>query len=539
MTLMSAFQRWVEWFRTQHKNCCGYRNGCGRPRKSQLVSHQVVFIMHPRYVQFSGWCSFESRRERGVDECDVKLFMDTLDTILPNRLKGSIGVVRSHELLVFSFRMPVSVDSLCEVEHISRSAISAGILSIKDIKPRVRKEPSPQVRKHNAEFGHVVQFSRSVCDHHQHLFKVDDLITRGYPYFEMFLKATCPDGTPLNVEVCRLEQTSSSLVWHQRFSEFVNLRHYELLSEFISFRNKGTTIFRPIASSEPASPLDISSLFLNTQRRAKTRCRNIVKSIASSFSRCIMCFKEVPAWEPCFAHNYHILTTNDSTCAIAIPIDFSPTIRFQDYGKHWYGVVLGRIVVLSCHLTSHDAESGPGVVMIREVLKFHAKECSLIRAMGHEPITAIGSDVNCSLPPDAEGVTGPLVLKPLKSHTAGMQSLVLGFFQALGVRLANTFGLSYADQLWTRGRKNKRAQIDFNGFSYGVAANCRVVTESLMHLTGSDHRPVLSRFHASLPPSSTYSATARSTLKGWRPCGPDATLSMSTLAFKEGRHIQS
>ena len=92
---------------------------------------------------------------------------------------------------------------------------------------------------------------------------------------------------------------------------------------------------------------------------------------------------------------------------------------------------------------------------------------------------------------------------------------------------------------WTRGRKDKRSQIDFIGLTHGVVGNGHVVSEFLKHISGSDHRALLSKFQTRLPPVPTYSATARATLKGWTPSGPQAAPSLAMLAFKEGRSINS
>ena len=177
------------------------------------------------------------------------------------------------------------------------------------------------------------------------------------------------------------------------------------------------------------------------------------------------------------------------------------------------------------HILDHTVENGRAEKVFSETINF----VNSVRTQFSDVHFSIilGVDANVTLPKEYAGITGSHLLQPAKSHSKHMQAAVLGWLEALNVRVLN----SYADalcspepsSLWTCGvkrRLSKRTQIDYICVSENISGEA-FPFELFEHVfQKSDHRLVYSDLMMDRPITSTQCRP--STMKGWAPADSDA-----------------
>ena len=256
----------------------------------------------------------------------------------------------------------------------------------------------------------------------------------------------------------------------------------------------------------------------------------------------MVCIQESASWGKLNGFQYSGLTVlcgdapdRLSDCCFLVPSLWLPATRKTYFGRDWSGIVLGNSIFISAHIIDHTKEGGRAERVFQETLNYTYK----IRSQFSEEDFAVvlGVDANVTLPADYDNVSGSSVLQPAPSHKPSMQSAVIGWMQALGVRALNTFGhqLGNVDPgvMWTCGTKRrlgKRTQIDFVCVSANMNGTASPSSVDAKCFRRSDHRPVTAHL---VYDDSTFKVQCKErSLKGWRPAGEDELSMFQARCFE-------
>lgn len=187
--------------------------------------------MHvPKYLEFRFWCQHEDWIAQGLDEIDVVSFRATLISLLPSRLRDAVGLIKLHEIKVYSFRLPVEPCALEQIKYIVHSACYAVLLLIRGLRPRACQELPPERRAANREFAKLVSFVRKLCSS-CHAFELNELVVSGHPGFDIFIRASSVEADDLASEACKFDLSSKLPSWHRTDLALVGHSSISLLSE--------------------------------------------------------------------------------------------------------------------------------------------------------------------------------------------------------------------------------------------------------------------------------------------------------------------
>ena len=187
---------------------------------------------------------------------------------------------------------------------------------------------------------------------------------------------------------------------------------------------------------------------------------------------------------------HELLTHEESSCAIAIPRNLTGAVHYRSHGSHYYGIMLGDLILVSIHITDHSS-NGNGAKTFDEVVKFveHAKSQTPVNV---QPMVFVVGDFNVTLPKLSDDVVGKFVMDPLPSHKLHMQNFVLNYMSRLQLYAPATFLQSRPGQMWTRANKTqtKLSQIDYvlcQHHNVSHVSNLSWPTSLKLH---SDHKPI-------------------------------------------------
>ena len=177
----------------------------------------------------------------------------------------------------------------------------------------------------------------------------------------------------------------------------------------------------------------------------------------------------------------------------AIPSDFACDVRESVFSKKYTFVVMFGTIWFSVHLLCHGDVSQDDL-------------CSMLNEMVHVVINlrrhhtsriVIGCDLNVSLGPNLQGLTGTRVQPNANSASARWREAVTEWMHSLRLRAVCTFDYDSTssrtgwdcEEKWTHQNFNKggKYQLDFILVSNYVRGEASVVRGFDM---GSDHRPI-------------------------------------------------
>ena len=243
-----------------------------------------------------------------------------------------------------------------------------------------------------------------------------DLVVRGNPEYEILLDGTHFGGS-LCIEVATTNSSSLEVKWSRDFANLigapVTVITWDCHLASGRRRNQNSSLSR------------LTVLSWNTTKRRGIGARTIRRDIYAHDPTSVACFQKGPRWKRQLLRSCELHTNEASTCAISIPSVLTDRISDAGHAKYWYAVVVDQFVILSAHLTTNDPDQGDGANTVRETTEFCRKSTTRLKANGVKPVVSLATDVNYSVPPLVDDVTGPTVAKPLKSHSQAMQPFVL------------------------------------------------------------------------------------------------------------------
>ena len=214
-------------------------------------------------------------------------------------------------------------------------------------------------------------------------------------------------------------------------------------------------------------------------------------------------------------------------CGFLVPAaGLNPLVRDAIHKPYWSGLLLPGLLIFSAHFihkSPTDGNTDTYIDRIRQETQDFYIACS--KKYPKEKLSVVACfDANVTLPPSHLGITGPLTLPPLRSHTCSMQHGILSWLLQFGLRALNTFGVDNSPHLlWTCGWKRSlpdRSQIDYVAVSEDVLGSAYPAREwdvrgNEVLRKGMDHRRVignleLQRDNLPRPPEGH-------SLKGWKP----------------------
>ena len=175
--------------------------------------------------------------------------------------------------------------------------------------------------------------------------------------------------------------------------------------------------------------------------------------------------------------------------AVAIPRDFACDVREKVFSKRYTFVVLFGTVWCSVHASQDD---------LRSMLKEMEDVVIYLRGRHHTSRIVIGSDLNVSLAPSLEGLTGSRIHPNANGASSRWREAVTKWMHSLRLRALCTFDhcLSFPhvewdhDVCWTHKNSNKggRFQLDYMLVSEHVHGEACVVRGG--YRLNSDHWPI-------------------------------------------------
>eukprot|EP00974_Lingulodinium_polyedra_P101378 9821871-Lingulodinium_polyedra.AAC.1 len=179
----------------------------------------------------------------------------------------------------------------------------------------------------------------------------------------------------------------------------------------------------------------------------------------------------------------------DFTTGIIVPAGYNTAVRAFGGGKHWCGIAVGHVVVLSIHFLWDK------YLNIEENLDEADRFIENAKAGWEDRCTVVaGMDANCTLPRCMGGITGDCIRDPLRSHGEDRHLKITAWMEAHDLRAANTFDFGIREESWTCGRDRKqedRSTIDYLAVSRDLKGGCTTIKEDLEGMGTADHRPLL------------------------------------------------
>ena len=198
----------------------------------------------------------------------------------------------------------------------------------------------------------------------------------------------------------------------------------------------------------------------------------------------VMLLQEVRNWQggQGVLPGYEHYTDLDVDIAVAIPRDFACDARESVFSKKYTFVVMFGTIWCSVHVTCHgDASLDDLCLMLSEMEHVVVN----LRRRHHTSRIVIGCDLNVSLAPNLEGLTGASIHPNANSASTRWREAVTEWMHPLRLRAACTFDYEDTgwrtgwghDERWTHQNSNKggRYQLDYLLLSNYVRGEASVV----------------------------------------------------------------
>ena len=162
----------------------------------------------------------------------------------------------------------------------------------------------------------------------------------------------------------------------------------------------------------------------------------------------VMLMQEVRNWQGCqgVLPGYELYTDLDVDTAIAIPRDFACDVRESVFSKKYTFVVMFGTIWGSVHLPYHGDVSQDDLCLMLSVTEHVVIN---LRRRHHTSRIVIGCDLNVSLAPNVEGLTGARIHPNANSASARWHEAVTEWMHSLRLRAACT--LDYDNTGWRTG----------------------------------------------------------------------------------------
>ena len=233
----------------------------------------------------------------------------------------------------------------------------------------------------------------------------------------------------------------------------------------------------------------------------------------------VMLLQEVRNWQggQGVLSGYELYTDLDVDTAIAVPLNYACNVCDCVFSKKYTFIVMFGTIWCSVHLPCHGDTSFDDLCLMLSEMEHVV---ITLRRRHHTSKMVFGCDLNVSLAPNLEGLTGSRIHPNANSAPARWREAVMEWMHSLRLRAACTFecedtfwnsSWDYGEK-WTHENSNKggRYQLDYLLVSNYVRGKASVVRG---YDLGSDHRPI----DANLRLKEMWGTTERMehTQKGW------------------------
>ena len=233
------------------------------------------------------------------------------------------------------------------------------------------------------------------------------------------------------------------------------------------------------------------------QQRGAAEAGDVKFAVEQRMGTAVMLLQEVRNWPggQGVLSGYELYTDIDLDTAVAIPRDFACDVREKVLSKKYTFVVLFGTVWGSVHLPCHGDVSQDD---LWSMLKEMEDVVINLRRRHHTSRIVIGSDLNVSLAPSLEGLTGSRIHPNANGASSRWREAVTEWMHSLRLRALCTFDhcltLPHVEwdhgSCWTHRNSNKGGlfQLDYMLVSEHVQGEACVVRGGY-HLN-SDHWPI-------------------------------------------------
>ena len=253
----------------------------------------------------------------------------------------------------------------------------------------------------------------------------------------------------------------------------------------------------------------------NLQKKNQRRwMRRVIDRLGSSMDNCVALLQEVASWEAAEYKGYSIITRLGDDCGVAVPRIFSEHVGDTIFASCFTAVLIFRTVFISVHLP----DTGKPDVVFEETLEALTVSLQSLKSRNKYSHIVMGGDLNYTLPPNLEGISGPLVAsRTAQSKRRG--NALIRFLSEFDLRAVNTWrgGAHLSDEPYTWYRRKMQTQIDYILVSSRVLGEAGV--ESNLGIR-SDHKPVIGCFSVE---GFGEVVSRPSPLLGWEPLDNDAS----------------
>ena len=118
----------------------------------------------PGYIEIKDFnCSWEERREKGIDRPRAERFVNSVKEHLPEPLRPHMKDIRLSGLMNHKIGIDTTPKHSRELRGVVQDIITNQDFKINDVIPRVGLEPSPERKQKNRDFGKFVDCVRKAA----------------------------------------------------------------------------------------------------------------------------------------------------------------------------------------------------------------------------------------------------------------------------------------------------------------------------------------------------------------------------------------
>ena len=176
----------------------------------------------------------------------------------------------------------------------------------------------------------------------------------------------------------------------------------------------------------------------NLKQRGAAEVGDVKFAVEQRMGSAVMLLQEVRIWpgDQGVLSGYELYTDMDLDTAVAMPRDFAYDVRHKVQSKKYTLVVLFGTVWGSVHLPCHgDVSQDDLWSMLKEMEDVHID----LRRRHHTSRNVIGSDLNVSLAPCLEGLTGSRIHPNANGASSRWREAVTEWMHSLRLRALCTF----------------------------------------------------------------------------------------------------